>query len=309
MLINIAGWAACFVLGVALQRRLRDPQRASYVLFLCVLWVLSPLTVVYGYTVVEVRLGLVGAFACVVAAAWTTLLTGMVWGRFGGRTRAETGVLAYGTAMGNTAILGYPLATLVFGGPGLALAVVFTEFQFLIPTQGVILGLGRHYAGPDSLGRQATGLPELLRSWFLNPPVVAGAAAVALRLAGVDLTQVVDHYGTAAGLLTGFVGFTQLGLAISLQPLRHDRGEVWRSAVTVILRSALGPALLLLAGWLTGVQIPGVFLLLAAMPVAFYTMVVSAVFDMERELARLLVVVSTVLVIAGVVIWQVVAGT
>jgi predicted permease len=308
VLINIAGWAACFVLGVALQRRLRDPQRASYFLFLCVLWILSPLTVIYGYTTVEVRLGLVAAFACVVAVAWSTLLTGMAWGRLGGRKRSETGVLAYATSMGNTAILGYPLATLVFGGPGLALAVVFTEFQFLIPTQGVILGLGRHYAGPDSLGRQATGVRDLLRSWFLNPPVVAGAAALALRLAGVDLTPAVKHFGTTVGLLTGFVGFTQLGLAISLRPLRHDRGDVWRTAVTVVLRSAVGPLLLLLAGWLTGIHIPGVFLLLAAMPVAFYTMVVAAVFDMERELARLLVVVSTVLVIAGVVVWQAVAG-
>jgi predicted permease len=266
------------------------------------------LTVVYGYTTVEVRLGLVGAFACVVAAAWITLFSGMVWGRLVGRTRAETGVLAYGTAMGNTAILGYPLATLAFGGPGLALAVVFTEFQFLIPTQGVILGLGRHYAGPDSLGRQATGARDLLRGWFLNPPVVAGAAAVALRLAGVDLTPVVSHYGTTAGLLTGFVGFAQLGLAISLAPLRHDRGDVWRTAVTVVLRSSVAPLLLLALGWVAGIHIPGVFLLLAAMPVAFYTMVVSAVFDMDREAARLLVAVSTVLVVTGVVVWQVVAG-
>jgi predicted permease len=308
VLINIAGWALCFVIGVALQRGLRDPQRASYVLFLLVMWVLSPLTVVYGYTTVEVRLGLVAAFACVVAAAWITLLAGMLWGRLGSRGPAETGVLAYGTAMGNTSILGYPLATLVFGGPGLALAVVFSEFQFLIPTQGVILGLGRHYAGPDSIGRQATGLSDLLRSWFLNPPVVAGAAAVALRLGGVDLTPIVRHYGTTVGLLAGFVGFTQLGLAVSLAPLRHDRGDVWRTAVTVILRSSLGPLLLLLAGWATGVHIPGVFLLLAAMPVAFYTMVLAAVFDMERELARLLVVVSTGLVIAGVLIWQLLAG-
>jgi predicted permease len=52
------------------------------------------------------------------------------------------------------------------------------------------------------------------------------------------------------------------------------------------------------------VHIPGVFVLLAAMPVAFYTMVVAAVFDQDRELARLLVAVSTVLVIAGVVVWQ-----
>jgi predicted permease len=307
VLINVAGWALCFVIGVALQRRLRDPQRASYVLFLLVLWVISPLTVVYGYTTVEVRLGLVAAFACVVAVAWAVLLAGMVWGRLGGRSRAETGVLVYGASMGNTSILGYPLATLVFGGPGLALAVVFSEFQFLIPTQGVILGLGRRYAGPDSLGRQATGLHDLLRSWFLNPPVVAGAAAVALRLAGVDLTPVVSHYGTSIGLLAGFVGFTQLGLAISLAPLRHDRGDVWRTAATVVLRSSLGPLLLLLAGWAVGVHIPGVFLLLSAMPVAFYTMVVAAVFDMERELARLLVVVSTVLVVAGVLVWQLTA--
>ncbi len=308
VLITIAGWAACFAVGVALQRRLRDPQRASYFLFLLVLWVLTPLAVVYGYTIVAVRPELVAAFAFVVAAAWTTLLVGMWWGRTGARSRAEAGVHAYATAMGNTAILGYPLATLIFGGPGLALAVVFTEFQFLIPTQGVILGLGRYYAGPDSLGRQATGLRDLLRSWFLNPPVIMGVAAVLLRVLGVDLTPVVSRYGTTVGLLVGFVGFLQLGLAISLRPLRHGRGDLWRAAVTVVLRSALGPLLLLGASRVTGIHIPGVFLLLAAMPVAFYTLVISAVFDMERELARLLVTVSTVLVVAGVVVWQLATG-
>jgi len=74
--------------------------------------------------------------------------------------------------------------------------------------------------------------------------------------------------------------------------------------VTVALRSGLMPLLLLLLAWLLGVHIPGVFLLLAAMPVEFYTMVVSAVFDLDRGLARLLVAVSTPAVIAGVLIWQ-----
>jgi len=304
VLISIAGWLVCFAAGVALQRRLRDPQRASYTLFLLVLWVLSPLAVLYGYTTVSVRPGLVAAFGCVVAAAWATLLTGMLWGRLGSRTHAEAGVLAYATAMGNTAILGYPLATLVFGGPGLALAVVFTEFQFLIPSQGVILGLGRHYAGPDSLGRKAVGLRQVLRSWLLNPPVVAGAVAVTLRLLGVDITPLVKPVGPVIGLLFGFVGFLQVGLAVSLKPLRHRRGDLWRTAVTIALRSGLMPLLLLLLARLLGVHIPGVFLLLAAMPVAFYTMVVSAVFDLDRGLARLLVAVSTPAVIAGVLIWQ-----
>ncbi len=308
MLISVAGWAVCLMVGVAFQRRLRDPQRVSYALFLFVLWVLSPLAVIYGYTTVAVRSELVAAFACVVAAAWVTLLTGMLWGHLGGRGRGEAGVLAFATAMGNTAILGYPLAMLAFGGPGLALAVVFTEFQFLIPTQGVNLGLGRHYAGPDSLGGEATGPSDLLRSWLLNPPVVTGAVAVALRLLGVDITALVEPVGPVVGLLVGFVGFTQLGLAISLVPLRHDRRVLWRTAVTVVLRSATMPLALLAIGWLAGIHIPGVFLLLAAMPVAFYTMVVSAVFDLDRELARLLVAVSTLAVIAGVVIWQLAAG-
>jgi predicted permease len=308
VLISIAGWLACFAAGVALQRRLRDPQRASHLLFQFVLWVLSPLAVVYGYTTVSVRPELVVAFACVVAAAWITLLTGMLWGRLGGRARGEAGVMAFATALGNTSILGYPLATLAFGGPGLALAVVFTEFQFLIPTQGVILGLGRHYAGPESLGRRAAGLRQMVRSWLLNPPVIAGAAAVALRLLGVDIAAVVSPFGPAVGLLFGFVGFLQVGLAVSLEPLRHGRGDLWRTAATVVLRSALMPLVLLALGWLVGVRVPGVFLLLAAMPVAFYTMVVAAVFDLDRGLARLLVAVSTPVIIAGFLLWQLAAG-
>ncbi len=61
-------------------------------------------------------------------------------------------------------------------------------------------------------------------------------------------------------------------------------------------------------GWAFDLHIPGVFFLLAAMPVAFYTMVVAAVFDQDRELARLLVAVSTPVVIIGVLVWQTVAG-
>lgn len=306
MLISAAGWLVCFVAGVALQRRLRDPQRASHALFLFVLWVLAPLAVVYAYTTIEVRSAFVAAFACVVATAWVTVIAGMLWARLGGRDRAEAGVLAYATTMGNTAILGYPFATLIFGGPGLALAVVFTEFQFLIPTQGVILGIARRYAGPGARGRRAPGLRQLLRTWFLNPPVVVGAGAVALRLLGVDITAVVEPIGSPVGLLVGFVGFLQLGLAVSLKPLRHGRGDLWRAAVTVLLRISLMPLLLLAVGWVAGIDIPGVFLLLAAMPVAFYTMVVSSVFDLDRELARLLVAVSTPVVIAGVLVWELV---
>jgi predicted permease len=304
VLISVLGWVVCFTIGVSLQRRLRDPQRISHLIFMTALWVMSPLVVIYAYTTVVVRPELIAAFACVVAATWITLGIGMLWGRLAGRGDRESGVMAFATAMGNCGTLGFPLTTLAFGGPGLALAVIYAEFQYLIPTDGVMLGLGRHYAGPNSHGLRAPGLKKLLRSWLLNPPVIAGAFAVALRLAGVDITRLVAPIGPVIGLLFGLVGFLQIGLAISLEPLAHDRSELWRGAVTIVFRCGLLATVLLALGWLFGVHIPGVFLLLAVMPVAFNTMVVSAVFDLDRELARLLVAVSTPLVIAAVFIWQ-----
>lgn len=308
MLISVAGWLACFAGGVALQRRLRDPQRLSHFIFMIALWVLSPLVVIYAYTTVEIRLGLLASFACVIVATWATLLAGMLWGRFGGRTQGESGVMAFATGMGNCATLGFPLTTLAFGGPSLALAVIYAWFQYLIPTDGVMLGLGRHYAGPRSRGLRTLGLRMLVRSWLVNPPVAAAAAAVALRLLGVDLTALVAPIGPAIGLAFGLVGFLQIGLAISLEPLAHDRGDMWRAAITIALRSGLMALILVLLGWLFAIEIPGVFYLLAVMPVAFNTLVVSTVFDQDRELARLLVAVSTPLAVAGVLIWQMAAG-
>jgi predicted permease len=307
MLISVLGWVLCFSIGVSLQRRLRDPQRLSHFIFMLALWVMSPLVVVYAYTTVTVHVELVAAFGCLVAATWVTLGVGMLWGRLAGRGSREGGVMAFATAMGNCGTLGFPLTTLAFGGQGLALAVIYAEFQYLIPTDGVMLGLGRHYAGPDSKGLRAPGFRKLVRSWLLNPPVIAMAAALALRLSGVDLTPYVSPIGPFVGLLFGLVGFLQIGLAISLEPLAHDRSELWRAAVTMVLRCGLLPVLLLTLGWVTGIPIPGVFLLLAAMPVAFNTLVVSAVFDLDRELARLLVAVSTPAVIAAVLIWQLAA--
>ena len=49
--------------------------------------------------------------------------------------------------------------------------------------------------------------------------MIVGAAAVALRLLGVDITALVEPVGPVVGLLIGFVGFLQLGLAVSLEPL------------------------------------------------------------------------------------------
>lgn len=304
MLTTVIGWVVCFSAGVALQLRLRDPQKASHIVFLIVLWVISPLVIVYAYTTVSLAPEMLAAFAVAVAASWIMLGIGALWSRLAGRDTRERGVMTLATSMGNTGNVGYPLATLAFGGPGLALAVVYSEFQYVIPLEAVIYGLGRHYAGPASRGAPAPGVGRLLRSWFLNPPMLAAAVAVVVRLVGVDITEYVTPWGPALGIATGMLGFAQLGLAMPLKWVVHDRARLWRAGVTLVLRCIAAPLVLYAIGLICGVHIPGVFLLIAAMPVGFNTMILSAVFDLDGELARLLIAVSTPLVIAAVYVWQ-----
>lgn len=304
MLITVAGWALCFAVGVVLQRRVRDPQRLSHALFRVVLWGAVPLVTFFAYTTVNLNDGVVQTMPVVMAASWLTLGIGVLWARLGRGDPGKRGVLALATGLGNTANVGYPLASLVFGSQGLAAAVIYSEFQFLIPTIAVAVGVARRFAGPTSRAPAAPRLRDVVHSWLVNPPVAAGVLAVAIRAAGVDLQGVVTPIGPYVGLAFGVLGFLQLGVAMPLKPLAHGRDDVRRAAVTLALRLGAAPLVLFAAGRATGIDVPGVYLLLAAMPVAFNTMIISRVFDLNTELARLLIVVSTPLVIGGVLVWQ-----
>jgi len=304
MLITVAGWSLSFLAGIVLQRRARDPGRLSHLLFLVTFWGAVPLVTFFAYTTVVVGRDLFAAPLVVMAASWLTLGIGVLWARWGSREPRTRGLLALATALGNSANVGYPLAALVFGGQGLALAVIYSEFQFLIPTIAVAVGVARRFAGPASRAAAATGMAGVVRSWLLNPPVAAGVVAIALRLAGADLSAFVEPAGPYLGLAVGVLGFLQLGVAMPLERLSHGRADAGRAAATIALRCVAAPLVLLGLARLAGVAVPGVFLLLAAMPVAFNTLIVSRVYDLDTELARLLIVVSTPLVIGVVLLWQ-----
>ncbi len=302
MAMTAGGWLLCLVAGLLLQRLLRHPQRVSHTLFLVTYWGTTPLVVFFAYTSVAVDAVLFRSMAVVVACSWLVLGIGFLWSRAAGRTTPERASLILGTALGNTSIVGYPLAMLVFGPGGLALAVVYAEFQFLIPPLAVSVGVARRFAGGRAHRAAAPGPLALLRTWLVNPPVVAGLAAVSLRLAGVDLRDAVAPIGPAAGLAIGLLGFLQIGLATPMTRLRHTTGDLWRVAGTLVLRCMAAPAILLAAAVIAGVSMPPVFLLLAATPVAFHTMVLARVYALDLPLQRLLILVSTSIVIAVVLV-------
>jgi len=304
VLLTAALWAAGLSAGIGLQRSVPDAQRLSHVLFLLTFWVTSPLMVFFAYTTVAVEAGLFAAMALVVATSWLVLALGFAAARLAGRGAGQRGAMILAAACGNTGIVGFPLAALVFGPPGLALAVVYSEFQFLIPVLAVSAGVARRFAGPGARAPGAPDLRTLVRSWLVNPPVAAGLAAVVLRLAGADLRDAVEPLGSAAALAIGLFGFVQVGLAAPLSRVAHTRADLGRAGLSLVLRCGAAPLVLVALSRLTGVDVPGPFLLLAAAPVAFHTIVLARVYALDGALLRLLVVVSTPAVIAAVLLSQ-----
>ena len=302
LLPTVIGWTACLVLGFYLQRRVRDAGRLSHVLFVVTFWVTEPVLVFFAYTTVSFNARLLAAGAVVVVSSWLVLGMGAASGAVGRRDTRKRGALALGSAMGNTASVGYPLALAVFGPAGLALAVVYSVFQFLIPALAVSRAVARHYAGPCSRTAPEPGLSSLLRGWVINPLVAAGAAALALHYGGVDLRHVVAPIGPPVGVATGMFGFFQLGLATPLERMAHGLSDVVLAGTTLTLRCAVSPLLLFGLARLTGVHMPGVCLLLAATPVAFNTIILARVYDLDSALLRLVVAVSTPLVIVAVLV-------
>jgi len=299
---TIIGWTACLVLGFYLQRRLRDAGRLSHVLFAVMFWVTEPLLVFFAYTMVSFDARLLAVGAVVVVSSWLVLGLGVACGAVGCREDRERGAVALGSAVGNTSYVGYPLAIAVFGPAGLALAVIYAEFQFLIPALAVQRGVARHYAGPGSRAPAEPGLSSLLRGWVLNPLVAAGVAALALHYGGVDLRHVVAPLGPPAGLAIGMFGFFQLGLATPLERVAHRLADLAPAGATLTLRCAGSPLLLFALSRVAGVHMPGVWLLLAATPVAFNPIILARVYDLDSAMLRLVVAVSTPLWIVAVLV-------
>jgi predicted permease len=307
MLRDVALWALFLVLGIALQRRegsARLNERIWRVYFLT----LAPAVVLFAYSTVTVDRQLVSSLVLVAATSWAVLGIALAYGALVARSRAERGAIALCSAWGNSAALGYPLTQLAFGAHGLALQALFAQFAFGVPAVAVSTTVARRYGAAVERPRDPRPARRVRAALAANPPLVVAVAAVALRVGGADLHDTMQPVGRVAGEIVGLVGFFQLGLSMPLHRVAHDAGDLGRAAGVLLLRHAVAPLVLVGAGAALGVDVPGVFVLGAALPVAFHLVTLAAVFDVRPDLVRLLVVVSTVGAVTAIVAGVAVLG-
>jgi predicted permease len=297
VLLEIVLLALFFALGLGLQRR-RPSERLRERAWTVYWWTVTPALVFTAFTTIGFDQDLGLALAAAVAASWLVIALGYAYARAVASERDERGALALGAGFPNTGFLGYPLAQLALGTDGLALIVLYDRLGWLVPSSAVSTAIarlhGRRHADDRRRGRR-------LRLVLVNPPLAAAVAAVALRLAGADLTAAVEPLGRLAAEIVGPAGFFLLGLVLPLEPPAHDLPELRKAAGVFAIRFAAAPLVLLGCGAALGADIPAAFLLGAAMPCAFHLLVLARVFDLRPQLVRLLVVGSTLPAVVGVV--------
>jgi len=284
-----------FAVGVWFQRtlpgdRLRRRAWGGY------FWTVTPALAFASFTTVVVSRALGLALAAAILASWLVIALGWAYGRLVGSSREERGALALAAGFPNTGFLGYPLAQLAFGHPGLALMVIYDRLAWLVPSTAISTTIARLHGERRARSRRLR--PRVV---LANPPLFAAAAAVALRAAGVDLTAQAHALATVAGFVVGPAGFLLLGLALPLDRPEHDAVELRRASGALAIRFLAAPLVLLATGAALGADVPAVFYLAAAMPCAFHLVVLARVFDVRPQLVRLLVVASTVPAVVAVV--------
>lgn len=291
-----------FAAGIWAQRFARSPDRLRDQAWGLSFFWLGPMIAFYSFSVIEVdgELGL--AVAAATLSSWVVLGISYGYGVLAGRDREERGALTLAGGFSNTGTLGYPLGVILFGQPGLALMVLYSQLAWLVPTAAVSTTIARRH------GRMSGSHLRMKQSLLLNPPFFAAVAAVVLRWQGVHSAEMVEAFGKIAAEVVGPLGVFQLGISLPLGRISHGVDELGRTLGVCAIRFAVAPLVLLLAGLALGTDIPRPFYLAAAMPCAFHLLVLARVFELRPRLMRLMVVGSSIPAVAVVLAIAVVFG-
>ena len=288
--------AVSFAVGLAAQRALPG-ERVRARAWTAYFWTVVPVLVFYSFSTVTFDRALGLALAAAVAATWIVAGLGYAYAAAVAESRDERGALALCAGFPNTGFVGYPLAQIAFGTPGLALAAVYDRLAWLVPATAISTTIARLHGRREGVANARARI----RASLANPPLVAAVGALALRVSGAHLGAAVTPLGHAAGAVVGPAGFFLLGLALPLDAPEHDGRELRRAAGVLVIRFAVAPLVLFVTGAALGTSIPAAFYLAAAMPCAFHLLILARVFDVRPQLVRLLVVASTVPAVAAVV--------
>ena len=307
VLLTIAAIAISGSAGVAAERRWPSVAvgwaRRALVISL---YTLIPFVVFFNLARTHINTDEAGGLVI----GWVAILTaaGIAW--FGGSrllrlSRPATGSLITGTLIPNSGYLGYPLVASLLGFHALGEAVVY---DIVVPAPSLLLlGFGTGAAFGTKAGE---GFRDRVLAFFTRNPLLYAAIAGLLVPDSLAPDVLVDiSRGFVIALLP--IGFFAVGavLAEEVEERRVQLSSPFDPPVgaAILLRLVVAPGLLLLLS-LPFIDLPGPYLLLAAMPCGINTLLVAHVYGLDSKLAAQAVAWTTAIAVVAVLVAQSIWG-
>ncbi len=285
--------------GVGIWAELRYGGRAGVVsrrALLFVLYVLLPPIVFFNLTRVNFDADIgVGIGIAYVALASATLVAWIVATRVLKLGRPATGSVLSCVVVANTGYLGYPLVAAVLGFDRLSEAVVY---DVLVSSPALLLGA---FSIGAAFGERAgETLGERVRAFLTRNPALYAAALALVAPDALAPDALVDASRIAVVAILP-LGFFAVGTALAEEsvdgavpvPPPFDPAV----ATAVAIRLVLAPALLF-AFSAPLIDLPGPYLLLAAMPCGVNLMVVAHAYGLDLRISAAAVAWSTAIAVA-----------
>ena len=307
VLLTIVAIAVSASAGVAAEQRW-PATAVSWARRLLVisLYTLIPFVVFFNLDRAHLNADLAGGLV----TGWVAILiaVGLAWvagSRLLRLARPSTGTLISTTAVPNSGYLGYPLTASLLGFHALGQAVVYDVIVVSPCLLLIAFGAGA------SFGTRAGESPrERAIAFFTrNPPLYAAIAAVIAPASFAPDVLVDISRGMVIALLP--IGFFAVGavLAEEAEEGTLELGSPFSPPIgaAILLRLAIAPGLLLLLS-LPFIDLPGPYLLLAAMPCGVNSLVVSHVYGLDAKLAAQAVAWTTSIAVFAALIAQAIWG-
>jgi malate permease and related proteins len=262
---------------------------------LFVLYVVLPPTTFFNLAAADIDADVgFGVVLALVAVALATVIAYLVGSKLLRLERRSVGALMCCTLVGNTGYLGYAMVAVLLGFDRLSEAVVY---DILVAAPALLLGA---FSVGAAFGTKAgEGMTERVTAFFTrNPPLYAAILAL---IAPDSLAP--DVLVDASRILIVAImplGFFAVGAALAEESDEHGLPLLppLDAPVTaaVVLKLVVVPALLLgLAAPL--IDLPGTYLLLAAMPCGINTMIVTHAYGLDLRLTASAVAWSTAITV------------
>jgi malate permease and related proteins len=290
--------AASTAVGISAERRWgADAQAFAHRSLLVTLYTVVPVVVFFNLAKahIDVNVG-AGVLLAYVELGVTVTAAWLISTRVLHLSRPAAGAVMCCALQANTGYLGYPMVVALLGSHALSQAVVF---DVLTQTPTLLLGgfaIGAAFGSKAGEGARERTVAFLTRNPALYAAIVALLVPNALAPDSlVDISRVLVF-----AILP--LGFFAVGVSLAAEAeageLRVPPTLTKPVATAVGLRLILAPGLLFLLA-LPLIDLPGPYLLLAAMPCGINTMLIAHAYGLDLRITAEAVAWSTGIVVIG----------